>query len=91
MTQVPKVVVLQLIYVEEYLVDHVDAQMYPINQEMEQSTNTVGPSLIESEKVILKFDRNYCPSNREELLPLLDESNMVYHERITCVENPATI
>lgn len=79
--------------VDEYLADPVDDQMYPVNPEMEQSTDAVGSSsLTESEKVILKFDRSDGPSNiAEELLPLLEESNMVHQERTTYVENPATI
>ena len=79
--------------VDEYLADPVDDQMYPVNPEMEQSTDAVGSSsLTESEKVILKRDRSHGPSNiAEELLPLLEESNMVHLERTEYVENPATI
>jgi len=81
-----------LTFFDEYLADLVDDQMYPVNQEMEQSTDAVGPSLTESKKVILKFDRNDGPSNiGEERLLLLKESNMVHQERLACVENPATI
>jgi len=78
--------------VDEYLADPVDDQMYPVNPEMEQSTDAVGSSsLTESEKVILKFDTSDGPSNiAEELLPLLEESNMVHQERTEYVENPAT-
>ena len=78
--------------VDEYLAKPVDDQMYLVNQEMEQSTDAVGPSLTESENVILKFDRNNGASNiEEELLPLLEESNMFHQERPACVENPTTI
>jgi len=81
-----------LTFFDEYLADLVDDQMYPVNQEMEQSIDAVGPSLTDSKKVFLKFDRNDGPSNiGEERLLLLKESNMVHQERLACVENPATI
>ncbi|MCI30770.1 cysteine-rich polycomb-like protein, partial [Trifolium medium] len=55
-------------------------------------TDAVGSSLTESERVILKFDRSDGPSNRaEELLPLLEESNMVHQERLAYVENNSIV
>lgn len=76
--------------VDKYLADPGDDQMYTVNLEMEQSTDTVGSSLTESEKVILEFDRSDGPANKaEELLPLLEESNMVHQERPACSENLA--
>ncbi|CAI8605939.1 unnamed protein product [Vicia faba] len=76
--------------VDKYLADPGDDQMYPVNLEMEQSTDAVGSSLTESEKVILEVDRSDGPANKaEELLPLLEESNMVHHERPAYSENLA--
>jgi hypothetical protein len=78
--------------VEEYLADPGDDQLFPVNPETEQSTDAVGSSLTESERVILKFDGSNGPSNRaEELLPLLEESNMVHPERLANVENPSIV
>jgi hypothetical protein len=78
--------------VEEYLADPGDDQLFPVNPETEQSTDAVGSSLTESERVILKFDGSNGPSNRaEELLPLLEESNMVHPERLAYVENPSIV
>ncbi|CAJ2674979.1 unnamed protein product [Trifolium pratense] len=78
--------------VEEYLADPGEDQLFPVNPETEQSTDAVGSSLTETERVILKFDRSDGPSNRaEELLPLLEESNMVHQERQAYVENNSIV
>ncbi|KAL5066091.1 hypothetical protein RYX36_027828 [Vicia faba] len=56
--------------VDKYLADPGDDQLYPVNLEMEQSTDAVGSSLTESEKVILEVDRNDVPANKAEELCL---------------------
>ncbi|XP_061376459.1 CRC domain-containing protein TSO1-like [Gastrolobium bilobum] len=85
--------------VDEYLADPGDIdQIYSVNPDVEQSTDAdeslsdIIQSITQSKEIILKFDRKDGPGDKAvETLPVSEESNKVYQEKLAYVEEPEKI